>query len=263
MDTLLIVPFIETLQSFSSEIVSLILFGVCIIAILSLFRIFGSNGLYLYNIVAILAANIQVLKGAQFWMSHEPVALGTVVFATTYLCSDILTEHYGKEVAKQGVWYCFAAQLLMTLLMIIAVGYPSLSKDIVGSPGSEHMLSTEQAMSLLFTPSARLLFASLLAFAVSQLNDIWVFQRLSKFTDQKWLWFRTAVATLCSAMVDTILFSILAWVVLSPHPVSFSVLLFTYILGTFVTRAIIAILSIPVMYFSYLCSPPLRRLYVS
>ncbi len=255
MDTLLIVPFIEILQSLPAEVVSLILLGVCIVSILSLFRLFGANGLYLYNIVAILAANIQVLKGVQFGMSQEPVALGTVVFATTYLCSDILTEHYGKAVAKQGIWYCFAAQLLMTLLMVIAVGYPPLAKGAVGSPGTEHMLPTEQAIALIFTPSARLLFASLLAFGISQLNDIWVFQTLSKLTRQKWLWFRTTAATLCSAIVDTILFSILAWVILSPHPVSFSVLLFTYVLGTFITRAIIAILSIPAMYLSYTCVP--------
>lgn len=251
MDNIIILPFIQTLQSLPAEIVSLILFGTCAISILFLFRLFGAPGLYLFNIVAVIASNIQVLKNVQFSLSAEPVALGTVVFASTYLCSDILTEHYGKESAKIGVWYCFSAQLLMTVLMIIAVGYPPLASESAG----ESIIATEKAMDLLFTPSPRLMFASLLAFAISQFNDIWLFQALNTLTRGKWLWLRTSVSSLFSAMVDTVLFSALAWVILSPDPVSLSTLIFTYILGTFVARALVSLLSTPIMYLSYTFKP--------
>lgn len=261
MDTLLIVPFIKALQSLPAELVSFILFGACSIAILLLLRLFGANGLYLYNIVAVLASNIQVLRGAQFSMSAEPVALGTVVFATTYLCSDMLTEHYGKEAAKRGVWFCFAAQLLMTLLMIITIGHPPVPIEALGSPGTEHMPLAEQALSLLFTPSPRLLFASLLAFVISQFNDIWLFHWIGKLTQQRWLWLRTTVSSLVSALVDTIIFSLLSWVILAPQPISFSVIVFTYILGSFVMRVLVNLLSTPVMYLSYIFKP-LRHSYV-
>jgi len=262
MDTLLIAPFIEFLQGLPAEVTSLILFGVCMVAILLLLRFFGAQGLYLYNIVAVLASNIQVLKGVQFSVGAEPVALGTVVFATTYLCSDILTEYYGKAAAKMGIWFCFSAQILMTLLMIMAVGYPSLPAGAIGSPGTEHMALTEQAMSLLFTPSPRILLASLLAFAVSQLSDIGVFQWISKLTRKRWLWLRTTVSAWISALVDTVLFSVLAWMLLSPTPVNISVLIFTYILGTLITRALIGVLSAPVMYMSKAFLPLKRSLYV-
>lgn len=269
MDNIIILPFIQLLQSLPAEIVSLILFGTCAVSILFLFRLFGAPGLYLFNIVAIIASNIQVLKNVQFSLCAEPVALGTVVFASTYLCSDILTEHYGKASAKIGIWYCFAAQLLMTVLMIIAVGYPPLASQTIGAVtgatgnlgafasagGLESMISTEKAMSLLFTPSPRLMFASLLAFAISQFNDIWLFQALNTLTRGKLLWLRTSVSSLVSAMVDTVLFSALAWVILSPDPVSLSTLIFTYILGTFVARAWVSVLSTPIMYFSYTFRP--------
>lgn len=249
MDTQLIIPLIDFLQSLPSEVVSLILYGVCIATMLSLFKLFGAMGLFIYNCVAVLAANIQVLKTAPFSLSAEPIALGTIVFATTYLCSDILTEHYGKKQAKQCVWLCFAAQVFMTLLMVVTVGYPSLEM------GSVESLSADQAMSVLFTPSPRLLVASLLAFIISQLNDIWIFQKLSKLTNKRWLGLRSFVSTSVSAMVDTVIFSGLAWVILSPNPVTFSTLIFTYILGTFITRAVISILSAPVMYLSNVCKP--------
>lgn len=255
MDTLFIVPLIEILQSFPAEIVSIFLFAVCTVAILVLFRFFGAPGLYLFNIVAVLAANIQVLRGVQFSLSPEPVALGTVVFATTYLCSDLLTEHYGKEAAKLGVWYCFAAQLLMTLLMVISVGYPNLPAELSNTSALQHLQQAEKALALLFTPSPRLLIASLLAFAVSQFNDIWIFQALNIATKGRLLWLRTSVSSIVSAFVDTVLFSVLAWVILAPQPVGLSTLIFTYILGTFVTRAFMSLFATPVMYLSYHCKP--------
>jgi len=261
MDTVLVIPIINVLQSLPAEGVSCVLFAICVIAMLTLLRLFGVNGLYIYNIVAILAANIQVLRGVQFSLSTEPVALGTVVFSTTYLCSDILTEHYGKEIAKRGVWLCFAAQLLMTLLMVVAVGYPPLPSGPLGNGNRESLHLTEQAMLLLFTPSPRLLFASLLAFVVSQLTDIWLFQTLRRLTEQRWLWFRTTFSAIIATVVDTCLFSLLAWRILAPVPVSFSVLIFTYILGTLLTRVFMSLLSSPVIYMSYL-SKPLRPLYV-
>lgn len=261
MDTILIVPLIESLQSLPAEVTSVILFIVCATAILWLLRLFGANGLYLYNIVAVLASNIQVLKGVQFSVGAEPVALGTVVFATTYLCSDMLTEYYGKKAALIGIGYCFAAQILMTILMIITIGHPRLPLDHIGSAGTHHMLATEHAMALLFTPSPRLLLASLLAFSISQINDIWLFQWISKLTKERMLWLRTTVSAVISALVDTTIFSVIAWVILAPEPVSFSVLIFTYILGTFATRVLIGLFSTPVMYMSKACIP-VRPLYV-
>jgi uncharacterized integral membrane protein (TIGR00697 family) len=247
--------FIQSLQTLSPEMVSVILFGICTLSILLLLRRLGEQGLYLYNIVAILASNIQVLKGVQFSMSAEPVALGTFLFSTTYLCSDILAEHYGKDSAKRGVWLAFYAQILMTLFMMIAVGYPPLTSTAVGSAGTEHMPLTEQAMAILFTPSPRILFASLLAFLISQFIDIRIYQALSKLTQQRALWFRTLVSTLCSAIIDTLLFSVLAWVILAPNPISLSVFTFTYVLGTLAMRAIVRIASIPIMYFSKSFAP--------
>jgi len=245
-----IYPLLSALQHLPPEVVSIILFATCILSLLSLLRLFGEQGLYLYNVVAILASNIQVLKGVQFSMSSEPVALGTILFSTTYLCSDMLTEYYGKDSAKRGVWFAFFAQLLMTLFMMIAVGYPPLPIEALGSAGTEHMPLTEQAIAILFTPSPRLLFASLLAFAISQFIDIRIFQALSKLTQQRALWLRTLMSTLISAIIDTLLFSVLAWVILSPNPVTLPVLIFTYVLGTFITRALVSILSVPIMYIS-------------
>lgn len=254
MDKVIIIPFIEALQSLPVEATSIILFVVCIISMLLLFKLFGKQGLYIYNIVAILAANIQVLKGVQLSFSNTPIALGTIVFSSTYLCSGILTEHYGKAEAQNNIWFCLASQILMTLMMIIAVGHQPIDNSNIVS-GIEHMIQAERAMSLLFIPSPRLLLASLLSFIVAQFAGIWIFQLLSKLSNNKFLWLRTIILLALSTIIDTFLFNFLAWNLLSPNPANFHVILYTYVIWTLITQLFVTILSSPMIYISYRCKP--------
>ena len=73
----------------------------CFSSILVFLKLFGYVGLYVYSALAVIIGNIQVLKTVDFFYSPEPVALGTVLFASTFLCTDILSEHFGKEKAKK------------------------------------------------------------------------------------------------------------------------------------------------------------------
>jgi uncharacterized integral membrane protein (TIGR00697 family) len=244
MDNSLIIPIVEFMKTLPAEVLALFTFVSCAVSILVLFRVFGAAGLYLYNAVIILVANIQVLKMTTFWFSPEPVALGTVSFATTYLVSDILTEHYGPTVARRGVWLSFAGHILMTFLMIVTLGYTVPAGDKI-----------QDAMVALFTPSFRIFIAGLLAYAISQLLDISMFDWVGRLTHRRWLWLRTNVSTLLSGLLDNVLFSVFAWVILSPTPISMYSLIFTYILGTYFSRALVALLSTPVIYLSCLCLP--------
>ena len=94
---------IASLQSGPPEFVWLLLLIVCFSAVLILSRLFGEAGLVAYVVVALLGANIQVLKQVQFSVYDDPVALGTILFASTYLATDILTEHYGRSAARRAV----------------------------------------------------------------------------------------------------------------------------------------------------------------
>lgn len=242
MDHQFISPFISFLQQLSGESVSWLTFLCCIIFILSSLRLFGIIGLYAYNILATIVANIQVLKVVEFGFSPEPVALGTVIFATVFLVSDIITEHYGKKAAQKGVWLSFMMQIFMTLFMLLTLGHAPLPQDIAHG-----------AMETLFLPAPRLLIASLTAFAISQLFEIHLFYKLQMATAGKMLWLRMNVSCILAALLDNIIFSSIAWVILSPAPVSLQTLVFTYILGTYLARVIVSLMSTPIIYLSYKC----------
>ncbi|HLT75097.1 MAG TPA: queuosine precursor transporter, partial [Ohtaekwangia sp.] len=49
----------------------------------------------------------------------------------------------------------------------------------------------------------RIIFASILAFLIGQLTDVFVFQRLKKITGPKMLWLRATGSTLISQFIDS------------------------------------------------------------
>ena len=100
----------------------------------------------------------------------------------------------------------------------------------------------------LFTPLPALLAASLLSFLISQFFDIWVFKRIREVTGQSKLWLRNNVSTILAALVDNIVFSLLAWRIFASAPMAWHKLIFTYILGTYLIRVVIAILDTPFIY---------------
>ncbi|MBX9785793.1 MAG: queuosine precursor transporter [Alphaproteobacteria bacterium] len=226
------------LQQFSSEGLTLVLFLCCGFLILFMMRVFGATGLMVYSSLAVVVANIQVQKASTFDFFHEPIALGTVVFSSIFYVSSILTEYYGKAEAKKAVWLSFSGMLLITLFMFLTMGF----KPAVGYQESHN------AMCVLFLPAPALLISSLIAYVIGQQNDIWLFSLLSKLTDGKALWLRTFVSTLIAAFLDNLVFSVLAWMVFSSHPLPWKTVFFTYILGTYIIRLFMAFMGIPFLY---------------
>ena len=238
-------PLIEYLNTLPPELISMAMYLFCGAAILILLRAFGLPGLFLFISMAIVAANISVLKAVQFSFLESPVAIGTVVFASTYLCSDIITEFYGKHAAKLSVWLSFAGMIMIAGTMTLAMGYSPLKSSAI-----EHQCFIEAhgAILTLFSPSVAIFAASLIAYLVSQYNDIWIYNMLHKINGNRLIWLRSILSTSISALIDNTIFSILAWQVFSPKPMDFHTVLYTYILGTLWIRILMAFMNTPFIY---------------
>ncbi len=243
----------------SAEALTIWTFLLCAVAILAAFRFYGAYGLFVYNALAIVVANIQVLRFTQYAMCAEPVALGTVLFTTTFFVNDVLTEHYGSEYARKSVMLGFCTQVFVTILMLLTLGH-QLPIDSTGNAATAIAHDNYLAMLQLFAPSLRILTASLIAYVCSQLLDILIFNRIRTITEGKFLWLRQNVAMFISGTFDTFLFSFLAWMLLSDMPISWAELFFTYILSSQVLRLLLNVSFTPLMYMSYYCAPnkPIR-----
>ena len=233
--------FTSFLNNLNTEIVWLIYFFVCFTSILIFLKIFGYVGLYIYTAIAVVVANIQVLKLVDFFYSPEPVALGTILFASTFLCTDILSEYFDKKKAKKNILIGFVSFLFVTILMLFTIGFKPAEEDFI-----------QESIVNIFTPMPRFFIASMIAFIVSQYFDVWFYNFLKKYTKNKNLWLRNNLSTVTSSLIDNSVFSLLAWIVLNPNPETFYNVIMIYIFGTYLLRIFIAFLDTPFLYLAKL-----------
>ncbi len=226
-------------NSLNTELMWLIMLLFCFSSILIFLRLFGYIGIFIYSALAVIAGNIQVLKTVDFFYSPEPVALGTILFASTFLCTDILSEYFGKEKARQNILIGFCAFLFMTILMIITIGFKPSQSDWI-----------QESLSNVFTPMTRFFIASMIAYLISQYFDVWFFNYIKNKFSNKYLWLRNNLSTISSSLIDNTVFSIFAWILLNPEPISIYNVIMIYILGTYLLRIIIALLDTPFIYFA-------------
>jgi len=221
--------------------------------ILFMLRPFGAAGMFIFIAVGIIAANVQVLKAVTFSFYAEPIPMGTVVFSATYIATDVLTEYYGRPTARKAVWLGFSAMVLMTIMMLLIMGYKPMTAEEAGE-GMAWALPNDEHIRALYMPQATLLVSGLTSYLVSQFNDIFVFQKIRQWTGRGQLWARACGSTAVSALVDNTVFSTLAWMVfpwlLGQHDqvVGFNTLIFTFILGTYWIRLAMAVLEAPAIY---------------
>lgn len=243
----LVTHLITSMNGLPPELVWVALLGTCLFTILVLHRLFGAAGLIAYIVLAIIGANIQVLKVVQFSIYSEPVALGTILFATSYLATDILSERYGYSLSSKAVWIGFFSYFSFSLIMIVSLGFAPLTEAQAGEEMSWAM-PYQSHIQALFAPQPTFFVAGMAAFLLSQLHDVFLFHKLKERFKGKHLWFRNNLSTMISSLIDNIIFSVLAWIILASNPLPWETVLLTYILGTYWLRLLVAVLDTPVIY---------------
>ena len=239
--------FVTTFNNIPIELTWFIFLVIVFSSILIFLKFFGEVGLYVYTSIAVIAANIQVLKIVKFSFFAEPVALGTILFASIFLCTDILAEYYGGNSARKNILLSFSAILLMTIFMLFTIGFKPLD-EITAGEDYAWALSLQDNLLGIFLPFPVFFAASMIAYLSSQFFDIWFFEKISEFTKRRFLWFRNNFSTIFSSLIDNTIFSIFAWIIFNPNPLDFNTVLFTFILGTYFLRILIALFDTPFIY---------------
>ena len=82
--------------------------------LVAFFRIFGKNGIFAWTVICTIAANIEVLILVHAY--GMDTTLGNVIFASSFLATDIMSEIYGKEEANKCVKIGIAANITFILI---------------------------------------------------------------------------------------------------------------------------------------------------
>ncbi len=130
------------------------------------------------------------------------VFVGVLPYPITFLCTDFISEIYGKKRANTVVWV--GLMLNIWVLFILWIGgilppHPEIMED--GLPGrfdpNRPFFQIRQ-----WTFGATL--ASMIAYLTAQFVDVHLFHFIRKLTRGRMLWLRNNVSTLTSQMVDSV-----------------------------------------------------------
>lgn len=196
-------------------------FGCILIA----YRLFGRAGLYAWVPLAAVVANVQVIKLVDLF--GITATLGNIVYASSFLVTDILSEIYGKKEARRAVFIGLFSLVAMTVLMNLALHFVPAPDDFA-----------QESLSVIFGFMPRIAAASLLAYLVSQLHDVWAFDFWRKrFPSIRFLWLRNNASTMVSQLIDSTVFTVLAFWGVYPAGVLVEIFWTTYLLKWMVGAA--------------------------
>jgi uncharacterized integral membrane protein (TIGR00697 family) len=123
------------------------------------------------------------------------VSVGVFIIPVTFLVTDLLSELYGKEVAKRTVVTGIVIQLYALVLVWLGGLIPSLPER-----------NLDPAYQAMFSLTPNMIMASIIAYCISQSLDVRIYHWIKNKTQNKHLWLRNNGSTLIAQLVDTSIF---------------------------------------------------------
>ncbi|MBQ9505046.1 MAG: queuosine precursor transporter [Lachnospiraceae bacterium] len=218
----------------SNELIFVLMALIYLGSVLLLYKVFGKNGLYAYAVFGTLLGNIAVCKCVDlFGLS---TTAGSVLYASTFLVTDILSEKYGKREASKAVAYSFSIMVLWMLGTQLLLLFTPNANDYIN-----------ESLKVVFGLVPRITIASLIGFIVSQNLDVFLYHLIWSKTGgtKAKLWLRNNGSTLTSQAADTVLFTTIAFWGVYPTNVFFSIMITTYLF-----KAVVALLDTSFIYWA-------------
>jgi uncharacterized integral membrane protein (TIGR00697 family) len=137
-------------------------------------------------------------------LGHKTIehTCGMLTFPVTFLLGDIINEYYGPKAAKNTVYIGLAMSILVFTVMNVAQAMPYLDKPFNVS---------QESFDMIFGSAKLLYVASVTAYLIGSLSDIWLFGVIKKATKGKLLWLRATGSTVISQVLDSFVVSYVAF----------------------------------------------------
>ncbi|WGG43921.1 queuosine precursor transporter [Rossellomorea sp. DA94] len=186
--------------------------------LLVMYRMFGRTGLFVWIGISTILANLQVVKTIEIF--GLTATLGNAMYGTAFLVTDILNEKYGKKDAQKAVWLGFFTLIVMTIIMQLALLFQPHPDDFA-----------QESLATIFGIIPRIALGCLAAYLVSQFTDVYIFTYLKKkFPTDGQFWIRNNGSTMVSQLLDTLVFTSIAFLGEYPMHVWFEIFVTTYLL---------------------------------
>jgi uncharacterized PurR-regulated membrane protein YhhQ (DUF165 family) len=152
------------------------------------------------------------------------LAVGVLPYPLTFLCTDFISEFYGRRRANFVVWVGFLLNILVIAFLWLGHKVPPISEAVrpdwlpEGSwapPSWQHLSFTEtitlpfgapvqeaDLFEIIYCCTRGTVLASMVAYLAAQFCDVFLFHFWKRLTKGKLLWLRNNGSTMISQFVD-------------------------------------------------------------
>jgi uncharacterized PurR-regulated membrane protein YhhQ (DUF165 family) len=139
------------------------------------------------------------------------VAIGVLAYPITFLCTDLISELYGRKRANLVVWIGLLLNIWVLFILWLG-GTLNPPKELLPD-GTLPLLNSNEEISsphgYAFYAIRKFAFgatlASMTAYLVAQFCDVYIFHYFKRKTKGKHLWLRNNASTMTSQLIDSIL----------------------------------------------------------
>ena len=130
---------------------------------------------------------------------------GAVIWPVVFITSDLINEYFGKPGVKRISYLAafFIAYSFIVIFLTIKLPPAQWWLEANNQDAQGNYFNMDFAFNKILGQGQRIIIGSLAAFLISQLVDVFVFQKLRKLTGQKMLWLRATGSTLVSQFIDS------------------------------------------------------------
>ena len=205
--------------------------------------------LYIFGIMAAELMGGKTFPVATFGSLRLSASVAVFVMPLLFTSVDVIVEIYGKQRARSVV----RTGLLIVLLQVCTAAL------FTHLPSTAYFAATQSAYAAVFGTSIRFGLASVLAFAVSELLDVAVFAKMRQRMRRRGLWLRNNIANFLSQLVDSVVWTTLAFYTFRMGAGANVSMLLGIIIPYYLVRVGMSILGTPLVYLGVRWLQPNRR----
>jgi uncharacterized integral membrane protein (TIGR00697 family) len=163
------------------------------------------SGLFLGTLGMLNILGISRLVNVFTWGDFAvTIAVGMLPYPLTFLCTDLISELYGKQRANQVVWVGLLLNIWVVFIVWVGGVLPGFEAT---DPATGELVRDAAGRLPVFFEIRNLTFgavtASMIAYLTAQFVDVQLFHFWKELTQGKYLWLRNNGSTLVSQLVDT------------------------------------------------------------
>ncbi len=144
---------------------------------------------------------------------------GAVIWPVVFITSDLINEYFGKPGVRRISFLTAALIAYAFVVIFLTIELPPAQwwLDANNTDAGGNAFDMNFAFNKILGQGQRIIIASLAAFLLGQLVDVFVFQRLRRITGPKKLWLRATGSTLVSQFIDSFVVLFIAFYGIYPN----------------------------------------------